>query len=408
MINLLKRNETITILCMLVTVVMLGMGLISPILPLYGQSFGVSITMVGLLITGFGVARILVDIPAAGLTEKFGRRPILIAGPVIQIIASLGCGLATSFWQLLAFRFLQGVGSATLTTAAMIMLADISISANRGRIMSLYQGSLLLGSGLGPIIGGFVAQYFGLRAPFYAYALVAAVAVLWAYFRIPETRRVTEQKASPTQHNKRGSAIPIARIRNLLRDPNFATICLVSFFLFFMRAGSRNQLLPLLANDRLGLNPGQIGLAFATISIFDIIILFLCGSLSDRYGRKKMITLGCVLSSVTLAMLSQAYSYSFLLLTCVMWGIGAGISGPIPAAYVADIMAKENRATGMGLYRAISDVGFVSGPLLLGWLADTRGYSFPFLVNSLLLLFAVMIFQSRAKEPSRSVNVVQG
>lgn len=160
----LHENEILTILCIEVALMMLGIGLVSPVLPQYAHTFGVNITLVGLIITAFGIARIIVDIPAGALTNRWGRRPVLVMGPLIQGISSIGCGLAVNYGMLLCFRFLQGIGSAMYTTAAIVMLADISTPANRGRLMSYYQGSLLLGSGLGPTMGGFIAQYFGLAA----------------------------------------------------------------------------------------------------------------------------------------------------------------------------------------------------------------------------------------------------
>lgn len=400
MINYFRKNETLAILCIQVTIMMLGMGVVSPILPQYAQSFGVSITMVGLLITGFGVARMVVDIPVAGLTERFGRRYVIIAGTIIQAIGSLACGLAGNYWQLLIFRIIQGVGSASFTTGAMIMLADISTPGNRGRVMSLYQGSMLLGSGLGPTLGGFIAEYFGLRAPFFALAVLALIGCLWASLRIPETR--LEKQPVPEIDNKPPSATSTTGLKILLKNFSFIMVSIVSFGLFFMRTGSRSQILPLLASDRMGLSPSQIGFAMTLIAVFNFIILFACGRLSDRFGRKILITPGVILSAASLAMLSLAYSYWFLILICIIWGIGTGISGPLPAAYVVDIIPREEYSRAMGLYRAIGDLGYVIGPVLLGWLADTRGFSFSLIFNALFLLVAIIIFQIFAKEPKRA------
>jgi DHA1 family multidrug resistance protein-like MFS transporter len=401
MTSYFKKNETLVLLCVQTVIMMLGMGVISPILPQYAQSFGVNITMVGLLISGFGVARIIIDIPAASMTDRFGRRNVIIAGTVLQAVSSLGCGLAANYWQLLSFRLVQGIGSAAFTTTAMIVLADISSPADRGRIMSFYQGSLLIGAGLGPTLGGFVAQYFGLRAPFFALTVFSMIAVIWAYWRIPETKQVAERPTTAVFDINRTSHISPSGLVALLRNVNFVAISIVSFGLFFMRTGSQNQILPLLASDRLGASTGQIGIAMTVISIFNFIILFACGRLSDRFGRKILITPGVMVSVISLAMLSQAHSYWFLILTSILWGIGTGISGPLPTAYVADITPRENYSTGMGLYRAVSDLGFVTGPILLGWLADTKGYSFSLLFNSVFLLLAIIIFQSLSKEPSQ-------
>jgi MFS family permease len=309
--------------------------------------------------------------------------------------------------MLLGFRFIQGIGSAMYTTAAIIMLADISTPANRGRLMSYYQGSLLLGAGLGPTMGGFIAEYFGLAAPFFAYAVFVFFAGLWAYLRLPETRPALPARATalaagnPNSDPDSSSTSSPRELSALLRNFDFILISMVTFGIFFMRQGAQNQILPLLGAECLGLNPGKIGLALTLVAITQFITIFPAGRLSDRFGRKAVITPGCLIAAASLLMLAQSYSYRFLLLTCLVMGMGIGISGPTPSAYVADIIPRENYGTAMGTYRAISDFGFAIGPVLLGWLADIKGFRFALLFNSLFLFLIVLIFQLRAKEPRR-------
>jgi multidrug resistance protein len=356
--------------------------------------------MVGLLVTAFAVARIIVDIPAGRLTNTVGRRPVLIAGPLIQVVSSIGCGLAVNYWMLLGFRFIQGIGSAMYTTAAMVMLADVTTPANRGRLMSYYQGSLLLGAGLGPVLGGFTAQHFGLAAPFFVYALFVFLAGLWAYLRLPETRPALPAQAAVLVADKPDpSSTPSPRgLRTVLRDFNFILVSMVTFGIFFMRQGAQNVILPLLGAERLDLTEGQIGLALSLVAIMQFITIFPAGRLSDRFGRKAVITPGCIIAAASLVMLAQSYSYRFLLITCLVMGLGIGTSGPTPSAYVADIVPRESYGTAMGTYRAISDLGFATGPALLGWLADIKGFTFSLLFNSLFLFVIILIFQVKAKE----------
>lgn len=305
--------------------------------------------------------------------------------------------------MLLTFRFIQGIGSAMYTTAAMIMLADISIPSNRGKVMSLYQGSLLLGAGLGPVMGGFIAQYFGLSAPFFVFALFSIFASIWAYLRILETHPVLSSIKSEQIISENLDPLPnpsSKRLKSVLQNLNFILICIITFGIFSMRNGAQNEILPLLGTKRLGLTEGQIGLALSLVAIIQIIATLIAGRLSDKFGRKVVILPGCIISAASLFLLAQSYSYWFLLFSCLVMGIGIGIAGSISSAYVADIIPKEDYSIGMGTYHAIGDLGFVIGPVFMGWLADNKGFGFSLLFNNLFLLLSAFIFQIMAKEPS--------
>jgi MFS family permease len=381
----------------------MGMAIISPILPQYAQVFGVSITMVGLVITVFGVARLIADIPAGRLSTKFGCRPVLISGPIIICIGSIGCGLAGNYATLLAFRFIMGIGSAVLTTTSMIALIHMSTSQNRGQMMGFYQGCFLIGAGLGPAIGGFIAEYMGIRAPFYVYAGLAASATIWGYYRLPKNLDIMKPEKPKQQVNPDdqpgGSVVSKMGIKSLLKDLNFVLISTITFGIFFMRNGSQNQILPLIGNIRLNLSEGQIGLAMTVMTVSQAIIIFTCSRLSDRFGRKAIIILGCIIVSISLIVMAMSSNYLLLILSSILGGIGVGISGPAPAAYVADIIPRENYGVGMGLFRAVGDLGMVIGPVLLGWMSDTWSFNVALIFNCIFLLFTVAIFRIFAKAP---------
>jgi DHA1 family multidrug resistance protein-like MFS transporter len=397
--NDLKRNETLIILCVEGVLIYMGMGQVSPILPLYARQFGVNITMIGLIVTGFAIASAIVDIPAGRIAEILGRRPTLIAGPIILAAGSLGCAIVSDYWLLLACRFVQGAGSALYATAAMIMLADISELRNRGLYMSLYMGSAWVGFGLGPLSGGLIAQFLGLQAVFYVYAFFCLLAAVWAYFRLPETRPPKAAPAADTDGDEKAAA-PATTLdtKALFSDPNFILICVVVFFIFFTSNGSRSQIFPLLAHDRLGLNPAQIGTAMTVIAVVNIIVLLIFSRLSDRVGRKPLILPGCILMAVSLVLLVLSTDYWLLILSCVLMGAGIGVAGPTPGAYVGDILTGQKFSTGMGIFRFVSDMGLVVGPVFLGWLSDLNGYDLALLVNCALLLAAAITFHFAAKE----------
>ena len=128
----LRENAALLMVCVATGIIMLGQGVIGPVLPLYAQDFGVSATMVGASISVFGLARMLLNLPAGLLSDRFGRRLLLVGGPVITALGSFLSAGAGDIWQLLAFRFVAGAGSAMFMTGALILVTDISRPDNRG------------------------------------------------------------------------------------------------------------------------------------------------------------------------------------------------------------------------------------------------------------------------------------
>lgn len=391
-----------------VFMIMLGIGLVGPIMPLYAESFGVGAVLVGGLIAVFGVARIIMNVPASHLAERIGRRPLLILGPLLTALAAVATGLAGRFDQLLVFRFVQGLGSAAQTTAAMIVLADITTSEDRGRVMSWYQSSLLLGSSFGPVVGGLVGERYGFRAPFFVYAVLAASAAVWALLSVPETRQFAQARAKAADDSvKARPSSGKSGAWAVLADPNFLLVSLVTLTVFFTRTGSRNTVLPLYGNSELGLSPGQLGFTLTLIAMINLLATNVCGYICDRYGRKAAIVPGCLLSSLALVSFSMSHNYAFFLFSAVLLGLGTGIAGPAPAAYVADLAVPGRHSLVMGLYRTIGDIGVSIGPILLGWLSDQFGFVTAIRVNAVVFAFVGLLFALLARETfHRAVNTL--
>lgn len=394
-------RRVLLVLAIQVFIIMLGLGLAAPILPLYAQSFGVGAAAVGSLITVFGIARIFINIPAGHWTERFGRRTLLILGPLVTAVGSFGFALAPSFGQLLGWRVLQGLGSATLTTAAMVVLADISTPQNRGRIMSLYQGSLFLGVGAGPALGGLIAESYGMRAPFLIFGVLTLLAGVWA-LRIPETRgwvggRAPAAGATPDLEapaTRPAAAGPGVRrvLAALARDRNFVLVSLLTLGVFFTRSGAQMTLLPLLGHNVLELSESAIGLVFTMISAINFATLYLAGSLADRFGRKSVIVPSGILTALSVWLYAYTGSVGLFVANGVLLGIGTGLGGPAPAAYATDLVPRESLGPAMGLYRTVSDLGLVLGPVSLGWLVDVTGYGAAFTTNAVLVAATTVAF----------------
>ena len=378
---------------------MLGAGIVGPVLPLYAKSFGVSAAMVGLLMSAFGIARIPINVPAGGLAERIGRKPLLVIGPLIMGIAALLTGLSNTYGQLLALRLLQGVGSAIQMTASMIVMADISTAADRGRTMGLYQGSLLLGTSVGPIIGGFAGEHLGLQAPFFVYAALTLCAAAWAHFAVRETRGMGVAPAASVA--TRGALAKTSTWRDglrLLGSRDFMLVSLVTLAIFFMRSGSQNTVLPLLGSAQFQIGPAKLGYAFTVIALLNLLTINVAGIICDRFGRKVAIVPSCLLCGVAIASFTFGQTYLHFLLSCALLGISTGIGGPAPAAYVADLDLPGGRGLSLGIFRTMGDVGLSVGPVLLGWISDQFSYGSALRTNAVMFLAVGLAFALFARE----------
>ena len=407
----LADNEILVVLCATTTVVMMGHGIIAPVLPLFAKTFGVGAALAGLSISIFGLARLVTNLPAGFLSDRFGRRALLVGGPIVVTISSVLSGLAPTFWMLIVFRFVAGVGSAMYMTGAMVLIADITSPGNRGRVMSIYQGSILVGVSLGPAVGGGVAEIAGVRAPFYVVGGLAGLATIWSFIRMPAMAvRVTlagdephaepDADREPTPEDKefdpgRGT---LRLVRSLMARPEFALVCLLNMSVFLTRTGGRLTLLPLVGEEEVGLSFGSLGAIFTMMTVLNLIVLIPVGTMLDRFGRKAVILPSALMMGVALSMFAASSEVWMFLAASVVLGIGSGVLGPAPAAYAADVAPEKARGLAMGMFRTFGDIGFVIGPLGMGGLADLAGFSFALIFDGVIVVIFAVLFVVFARE----------
>ena len=396
------RDRSFIAVCALILVNQLGFGIITPVLPSYARSFGLDPSHIGLVIGIYGFARFIANVPAGQLAERRGRRQVLVLGTAITSIASALIATADSLPQLLAYRLLAGLGAATVITAGQIMVSDLSTPENRGRMMSVYQGFFLFGVGLGPTPGGLLADYFGLRAPFVAYAVFSAAACVLSMLVIRETKPTEVLRAPNIDHLAATSntlaEVDRAVLRQTLTSRAFLLIGFVSFAQFVGRTGAVFTVVPLLGRELVGLSASQIGYALSIVSLLNLLTIYFSGMFADRFGRKPVIAPATVVGGIGLAVFAFSSSYPMFMLSAAIWGFGSGISGPAPAAYVADLAPNEVRARVFGYFRSVSDAGYIVGPFALGAIASRFGYEVPLLLTAGMIVAAGALFWVYAPE----------
>ena len=373
--------------------VILGVTIISPVLPQYALSFSIPVALVGWAISAFALARLVTDIPAGLLADRFGRKRIMVSGLVLIILSSIGAGTANSYAWLIFARILGGIGSALYMISATTWVVQVSAGESRGRYMSLYTGLVFAGTAFGPTIGGYTAARFGLSAPFFAWAALGIAGLI-------ATLPLKEPADSPQAER---SKMRMKDILSILSNRSFMLVNCAVLALFFLRTGVRGTLVPLYASLNLGLSEERIGILLTVAAVATAVCTFPSGWLSDKVGRKRPMMACLFLSGVAALLIPSQESLAGLMGIMAFYGVATGLQGSM-AAWPADVAPKGKLGTSMGVYRVMADIGMVLGPITATYVADYTGHLtitfMPFLAPA-ILGFVAGVLVIWAKDPAR-------
>jgi multidrug resistance protein len=372
-----------------------GMSIVSPILPVYAKSFNVSFGVASLAITIYAFGRFLADIPVGIASDRFGRRNMMLAGCTLTTVMALANAWAPSFSWFLLFRFIQGVGSSMWMTSRTTLLADILKPEERGRIMGYFQAFMLIGRSAGPGFGGWVATYYGLRAPFYFYAATGLITVLLTFFLIFEPKSLEKKKTGEAFFSLRDASL-------LFRNQSYAMACLAIFFVSFQRSGIRSTLIPLYAIEERGMNELAVGTILSYATIANLVVTVPMGYAIDLLGRKPVIIWNTAIMAAANLSFVYARGYWGMSLAAVLLGLASAGAGQAPQALAIDAVRGERVGLAMGVYRLMNDVGSMLWPVLLSSIVDYSSLSTPFYVMSGILLINALMMGVFAKEIIRT------
>ncbi len=371
-------KKEIFFLCGSSMAVMLGFGIVGPILPQYVLTFNASYTLAGFVISAFPLARMLFNFPSGLLADRIGRRRPLLLGIGIVTLSALGCGFAQSIYELILFRFIFGAGTAMFVIVANVLIAEIAPPDERGKYLSYYQGSFQMGSIVGPAIGGFIAELAGLRTPFFLLAGLGALSVCLTFLLIHEAPRT--RSATPS--------INVGRLLRLLGDRRLAAIEVTQLASFLTMSSIRTTMLPLYGVDYLGLSVSEIGAVLSIGALVSFPTLMVMSNVVDRVQRNRVISVGFLGLAAAVFLYTRARGFDLVLVATVILSVSQILINPSKTAIVGDITTPENRGLVMGAFRTAGDIGFFVGPAMAGYLTDNVHVLSPFYLVTVLCVLS--------------------
>lgn len=355
--------------------VMVGFGVVVPVLPVYVASFGVGYVEVGAVVSAFALLRFVTSPFCARFIDWWGERVVLAVGIGIVAVSSGLVGIASSYVEVLLLRGAGGIGSAMFTVSAMTLLLGSTPSTLRGRAVGFYQGGFLIGGMAGPAVGGVLAA-ISLTAPFFFYAGTLAVAGLVGVILLrPRTRDVGPN-----------APVDVVPFRVVLRDTRFRVAVVANFANGWTSLGVRSALVPLLVVDVLHGEPAWTGIAFAIAAVAQTLALAPAGKFVDTVGRKPAIIGAYAVAAVTVLGIAFAPNIVVLTILLAVYGVAAAFMGTAPAAALGDATAGAKGGRPVATFSMASDFGAIVGPLVAGWLVDTASFPLAFGVAAVFLL----------------------
>ncbi len=384
-------------MCTAIFFSLMSQGIITPVLPLFAEGFNDNTFLIGLAVGIFGFGRVAMGIPSGMLAQRHGRRIVLVGGTGLAALGSILVPFSGSLNELMIYRGIAGLGGGAYMVGAAIYLRDVSTPESRARYQSLQEISVVAGVIVGPIIGGYLAEWLGFKAPLYAQAAAVGIGVLIVQLWLPETqpgRGASGPKKGQTSVAP-GTASPkigtLQGLNILLRHPGFVSACLFNLAIVANRQGGRFAIMPLLGSAK-GFGPGQLGVFLTVTHIPQLMFLPLTAFISDRVGRVFTVLPAAASIILGIAIFIYADNIYFLLLSAVFLGMGEGLAGPPPTAYVADAAPAGIEGITLGLFRTIGGAGFLGGALLFGGLSDLFSIRWALWIDSMIVAAASLNF----------------
>jgi MFS family permease len=367
---------------------LLGFGIILPLLPFYAERFGATGLWVGAIFTAYSAAQLVGASFLGRLSDRIGRRPVLLmslGGSAVSLFLS---GLAHSLWPLLLARALAGLFGGSIA-AAQAYVADVTLPEERAKYMGLLGASIGLGFVFGPALGGGLAR-FGFGAAAFVAAGIAALNLALAFFRLKETR-------TPARRRDTHSRVDWSHLADGLHQASLRRF-LGATFLVTLAFVAMEATFALLGEARFGLNASRLGIVFAYVGVVMVIVQGgLVGRLAPRFGERALAVTGALLLAASLGALPFAPSLIGALAVLGVLAAGQGLTNPMLATLISRASGKDEQGGLLGLGQSLTAAARAVGPIAAGWLYD-RGEAVPYMAAAALMVAVALMVGTAPRE----------
>lgn len=374
-------NRALLVVFLTVVLDLVGFGIVIPLMTFYAESFHATGIQVTLLMACYSLAQFFAAPLWGQLSDRVGRRPVMLASIALTVVMLAGFASATSLGMLFFFRTLHGVMTANISTAS-ACVADLTSKENRARGMGMIGAAFGIGFTIGPFIGGELAAT-SLSAPIWLAAFLSAVNLVLAFFFLPETRHALSERSQ--------RPVNPAALLDALRNPVLGLAVLLVFVQVFAFALMESTF-TLFAEHEHGLQPQDVGRLFGLVGVVGIVVQGgLIGRIVKRFGERPLVPLGLGLLAVSIGLLPLAPVGGATMALFATVAVGQGLANPSLQALISKGAAASEQGSVLGSSQSMSALARATGPALGGFLFDDWSHGAPFYVAAVCLLFGTLL-----------------
>lgn len=369
-------------ICLVVVLADIIFGISAPTFSLHARSLGLDLETIGWLRASGGVISLCLALPIGLLSDRIGRRRVVLGGLCAFALGMFCVGMASGFPLLLAGSLLFGVAGVSTFQISAALLGDVTTPGQRAMAFGLYATSMGVGFTIGPIIGGQVAEHAGTSTAFFVGAIVAVAAVALALVLLPRPAGAQS-----------GAGRSLRGILAMARRPDLALACLGTLLMSWTFNGAISTFFPIYG-DALGLSAATIGALFALRALVSAFGRIPNGMLARLLGNQSVMLGALVIDAASMLALAFAHQTWLLALLLVCEGLAFGAYLVSGQTFVADRSTVDNRGTAVGLYAMAGSIGGTAAPAILGPVADSWGLPATFGTTSALIAVGIVVIMA--------------
>lgn len=373
------RNSNLAILFFTMVVVMMGFGIVIPIIPFYVELFGAGGQELGMLMAIFSIMQFIFSPVWGSLSDRIGRKPVMLIGAFGNALSMLLFGLANGMGMMFLSRALAGILSSATLPTAMAFISDSTTARERGGGMGMIGAAMGVGMIIGPGIGGWLGGK-DLSFPFFVAAGLSLVALLLMWIFLPESLP-PEKRTQEKGRRLRGPQF------GMMWQALFGPLGFLLFLAFLVNYGLANfeGIFSLYSKERFGYGPAEVGTVMTVIGVISTIIQgTLTGPATRRLGEVKIILLSLIGSAVGFAVMLMARNFAGVLITTGFFVFTNSMLRPAIASLTSK-MVEDGQGMALGLNNSYQSLGRVVGPLWAGTLFDLN-ITLPYSSAALIML----------------------